>query len=266
MSRSGSSAQFGGYLPQESLGPSFDRYHAQMQHQGLLRSGEQTRGAGEGKEIAISMAPTTIPKITGTGEIRNGFAPGAQLLNSGPAYENNRVQAEHHVLGIPYDADHTGRPIYGYLTSAHDREPGYYGHAVLDVQPHPRREVTTSPSDSLDEFIDNLGHHDDPEYAGQSVEVEGLDHDHTPLPSHHNYREVQIHGGPIDLRREVSRGHLFRTDFNSDQIDRASSELKMARVPHRVYQNYEYQPTLDRDTFGEGKTGWVDEQAYQRSR
>lgn len=260
MSTSGSRAQFG----QLSLGPDFDHYANQMRFAGSQEYAQRAQGAGEGKTISVSVPPSDVRKITGTGEIRNGFGPGATLRSTARAYLDNRLQAEEHVFGVPGDADHTQRPIYGYLEHTNDPRPGPYGHAVFDIQPRRDRELTTLPGDSMDQFTEKREEYSgDPEWAGRSIDVEHLNEHHEPWPGGHwGYQEVQVHGGPIDLRREVSRAHLFRQHYNDDAVNQASSELKTARVPHAVYRHMEYQPTLDQETFGKGKEGWVNEEAY----
>lgn len=263
MSASGSRAQFGEHV-QQSLGPDFDRYVGEMYRKGSYRERERSRGAGPDSAISMGMGPDTVSKITGTGEIRNGFAPGARLLHNSPTYAGNRRMTEEHVFDIPEDADHTRRPVYGYLRDTRHPEPGMYGHALMDVHPNPRRAVTTSGGDSLDGFLDAHSEHDDPHEAASMLDVEDLNDHHEPWPSDGNYREVQVHGGPIDLRREVTKAHLFRSQYNTRDVDRAKEELKMARVPTKVYQHMEYQPTLDKELFGEGKTGWVDEEAHRQ--
>ena len=266
MSTSGSAAQFGNYV-QPSLGEDFDRYMGERYVDGSRRSMRESQGAGEGKTVAVSAAPHKISEITASGEIRNGFAPGARLLHSGQTYEDARLRTEEGLFDVPRDAPHDKRPVYGYLEDANDRRPGPYGHAVLDVHPRPGRFVTTNEGDSLDRFDDlNAPNEEDydPQLDFRDGGLEELDSTHEPWPGgEHGYREVQVHGGPINLRKEVTRAHLFRTNHNSDNVDVAAARLRGQRVPTTVYRDMEYQPTLSEEAFGPGKKGWVNEEAYR---
>lgn len=269
MSTSGSSAQFGNWQ-QQSLGPDFDRYVGERRAEGSQRYAREASGARQGATVAISANPSKVPEIAASGEIRNGFAPGAKLLHSGHTYEDNRINTEEALFGVPQEASHEKRPVYGYLEHAHDRNPGPYGHAVLDVHPNPRRSVTTNLGDSLDRYLEasrNNYYNDLPEsYDAEEVGVEDLNEHHEPWPGgEHGYREVQVHGGPINLRREVTRAHLFRDHYNTDNVDVAATRLREKRVPTTVYRRMEYQPTLNEEAFGVGKTGWVNEEAYRRT-
>lgn len=252
MSNSGSSAQFGDYV-QPSLGHDFDVYHDQLQQQ-AIRKEMLDYGPAPEHEASISMKMHKARQVAESGRIVNGFAPYARLLNTGHDYEEARRYTEHHLFGTPMDAPHHDRPIYGYVRDARNPDDGPYGNVVMDIAPRRGREVTTTPGDSLD-----LGLY--------THNVENLSNQHVNDTDH--YREVQFHGGPINLK-EVKRAHLFGRGSYADltpneETWRTSDALRQAGVRTTVYRMMEHQPTLDQEMFGRGKVGWVDAEAHRPS-
>lgn len=266
MSASGSSAQFGGYV-QPSLGEDFDKYAGQMMVAGSQKFAEEQRGPAEGYEVSVSTKHPDAIKVANSGQIHNGFHPDARLLGGmGGTYEDNRRAAEEALFGIPRDADHTQRPVYGYLR--HRELPGPYGNVVFDVHPGERR-VTTTPGDSLNNFsrTPDEGEDDRSFYEG---DVEGLakDHDSYDHGLHDTYREVQVHGGSIP-KAHIKRASVFVHDYEPRIASRAEDRdwetvhnLRSAGIPTRVMGHMEYQPTLDRETLGLGEVGYVDLEAH----
>jgi hypothetical protein len=267
MSGAGSSAQFGNYV-QPSLGEDFDRYAGQMYAAGSRKTMGEDHGPGEGYEVSVSTSPVKAAQVAVSGEIRNGFHPDARLLGGmGGPYEENRRAAEESLFGIPEDADHTKRPVYGYLR--HKDHPGPYGDVVFDVHPGNRR-VTTTPGDSLNNFSRVMDEGEDETSFYPDVDVERLSSHHDAYD--HNdfdgYREVQIHGGSIP-KKNIKHASVYDMDFDQDQREKPLSgtwdairNLRSAGIPTRVMGYMEHQPTLDREMFGKGRTGYVDLEAH----
>lgn len=255
MSASGSSAQFGDYV-QPSLGHDFDVYHHQLQQQ-QIRKDMLDYGPAPDHEAAVSMHFDKARRVAESGRIVNGFAPYAELLNRGRAYENARRSTEHHLFDVPTDAPHYERPIYGYVRDASHPDEGPYGRAVFDIHPRPGREITTTPGDSLD-----LGMY--------THDVENLSQQHINDTDH--YREVQFHGGPIRAK-EIKQAHLFGgTDRNGPthmptrETIQTRDALRQAGIRTKVYRMMEHQPTLDEEMFGRGKVGWVNAEAHAHNK
>ena len=261
MSTSGSRAQFGEW-EQQSLGPDYDQYVGQMMRAGSIRAQAQAVGPAEDHEVSVSMPHIGARRVTHSGHIVNGFAPGATLYGgNGGSYERNRRSAEEGLFDIPKDAPHEERPVYGYLRERDHERPGVYGDVVFDLHTGGRR-VTTTPGDSLN----NYSSYSHPG-AYSADDVEDLVADHTSDDRHPDeaYREVQVHGGPIPLN-QVKRASVYRDnlgDPDGTSSRETALELRRKKVPTRIMRHTEYQPTLDQGMFGKGKTGWVNQEAYE---
>lgn len=274
MSTSGSAAQFGDYV-QPSLGQDFDHYVGQMMVAGSHRAAMQRRGPADDHEVSVSMKPDRARQVAHTGAVVNGFSPGARLYGSGQTYERNRRNTEHKLFDVPKDAEHYDRPIYGYLRHQDDHGSRPYGSVVLDIHPG-NRELTTTPGDSL-----NNVRLPGQRYGYTDQDVERLSTDHRPddRDPGESYREVQIHDGPIRAS-EVKRATIFHVEAplphseyekrleygKAESVRETLLELRRAQIPTRVMRHMEYQPTLDERTFGKGKEGWVDAEAYAPDR
>jgi len=274
MSTSGSRTQFGQWK-QQSLGPDYDHYVGQMMVAGSQREAMQRRGPAEDHEVSISMKQPAARMAAHTGTVVNGFAPGARLYGSGETYANNRRVTERKLFDIPKDAEHYDRPIYGYLRHQEDHMSRPYGDVVLDIHPG-QRELTTTPGDSLNNVRlpgQRYG------YTDQDVERLSAEHEPEDRDPGEYYREVHVHGGPVRTN-EIKRATIFRSEAplphsaNEKRIEQAKAdhdretvlELRKAKIPTRVMRHMEYQPTLDQATFGKGKEGWVDQEAYEPRR
>jgi hypothetical protein len=220
-------------------------------------------------ETSVSMTPHNAVKVAQSTEIRNGFAPGAILHGDGTPYLEARVVAEKDLFDVPKTADHTERPVYGYLRDRHKPSAGPYGEAVFDVSP--QGPVTTTYGDSLDNYQDAKDSilreyeeehtapdpRDLPHEIAERVDVEDFGPQHVPETGWRTgYREVQMHGGPI------STEHVTKAHFFGQQWYREAQATRDAGIRTSLYERGEFQPTLDRDTFGTGKSGWVDVEAF----
>lgn len=217
--------------------------------------------------VSIGVPTEKTRQVMASGHIVNGFAPGAGLLRPTTTYEYNRRQAEEHLFDVPQDADHTQRPIYGYLRKSDEHGPTMYGNVTLDVNTSGRR-VTTTPGDSLDNYLEHDPNNGDNGWSSRGFgreAVEDLDENHDAWDTGGGgYREVQIHGGPLSTR------HIMRATVRKNAGDSFASSavkhLRAARIPTTVMQRHNYQPTLSEGMFGKGKTDWVDIEAYQKDR
>lgn len=261
---------------QMSLGPEWESLVNRLHQQGTPEHLQE--GAGEGTQVSVSVPTATAPRIVSSGVIRNGFDPesaGHLGMNgfAGDRYKGLRKVTEHYLFGIPMDADHTQRPVYGYHRAEHDLQPGPYGNTVLNVHPQ-GRHVTTTPSDSLNEFgqyeavsgYENSGASLDEIRQGAAEEIspETLVHGHEPGRTL-DYHEVQVHGGGIPLEH-VTRAHIFRDGSAEGRGDEnaARDAFRAKGIPTEVMVHKEYQPTLSESRFGTGKVGWVNEEDYSR--
>jgi hypothetical protein len=263
MSASGSSSQFGQWK-QQSLGPAYDRYVGQLSRAGFQRAQAQAAGPAEDHEVSVTVPHIGARQVTHSGHIMNGFATTLYGGNGG-AYERNRRAVEEGLFGIPRDAPHEERPIYGSLRGKSSEEhPSPYGDVTFDLHTAGRR-VTTTPGDSLNNFDAWTGERRERNYTKDDAEDLSIYHrseDHHP---DEEYREVQVHGGPIPLS-QVKRATVFRdslADLDGTSSRETVLELRRKKIPTRIMRHMEYQPTLDEATFGEGKEGWVNAEAYQ---
>lgn len=260
---------------QLSLGRQFNNIAA------VLSSGRQGPPNAEGTSISVSMDPMDAAEVGRNGAIRNGFDPLTPGLSETGSRFADRTSMEKHVFGIPEDSGHDERPVYAWLRHSDSTERPF-GSAVFDVHPGGRR-TTTVAGDSLQRHAKNKieMHHapggrssdDIDKSAASYINVEDLNHDHQPIVTdmidralNHRapaYREVQIHGGAVPASN-IERATLYRDGNADSSIDVARDALRSARIPTRVLQHMEYQPTLDKKMFGAGKTGWVDEDSYKR--
>jgi hypothetical protein len=234
----------------------------------------------EGTSISVSMSPEDAIKVGKSRVIRNGFDPNTAGLSETGSTFANRVASEKHLFGIPDSADHQQRPVYAWLRNS-DSPERHFGDAVLDVSPGDRR-VTTVEGDSLMRHARNKVelHYDHgmvaddrlDEHAANGIKVEDLNHSHQPIASDMisralnsrspEYREVQVHGGAIPSSH-ITKATLYRGSASDVDVDNAKDALRSSGVPTRVMSFMEYQPTLDQQTFGSGRSDWVDEDAYR---
>ena len=262
MSVSGSRAQFGKW-EQQSLGPEYDQYVGQMMRAGSLRAQARALGPAEGHEVSVSLPHMGARHVAHSGHILNGFATTLYGGNGG-SYERNRRAAEEGLFDIPRDAPHEERPIYGSLRSRDNEHPSPYGDVTFDLHTGGRR-VTTTPGDSLNNFDAFTGERRERNYTQDDAEDLSIYHrseDHHP---DEEYREVQVHGGPIPLK-QIKRATIFRDslgDPDGTSSRETALELRRQKIPTRVMRHTEYQPTLDREVFGDGKEGWVNQEAYE---
>jgi hypothetical protein len=260
----GSSSQFGQWK-QPSLGADFDRYAGQMMRAGSQRAQARSAGPAEDQEVSVSMPHIGARRVSHSGHIMNGFAPGATLYGGmGGAYERNRRGVEAGLFDIPRDAPHEERPIYGSLRSKSSEHPSVYGDVTFDLHTGDRR-VTTTPGDSLNNFDSWTGSYDERNYTKDDVDDLSIYHRYGDHHPDEEYREVQVHGGPIPLS-QVKRATVFRDslgDLDGTSARETVLELRRQKVPTRIMRHTEYQPTLDQKIFGTGEEGWVNQEAYQ---
>lgn len=234
----------------------------------------------EGTSISVSMSPEDAVKVGQSRAIRNGFDPETAGLSETGSTFADRVSSEKHLFGISDSADHRQRPIYAWLRNS-DSPERHFGDAVLDVSPGDRR-VTTVEGDSLMRHARNKVelHYDHGMYAddqldksaAKGIKVEDLNQGHQPIASDMisralnsrspEYREVQVHGGAIPSSH-ITKATLYRNSASHADVDNAKDALRSSGVPTRVMSYMEYQPTLDQQMFGSGRSDWVDEDAYR---
>lgn len=220
---------------------------------------------GEGQVVSVDVPTYKVRHVTSSGHILNGFSPGANLWGLGATYENSRRRTEEELFDVPRDADHTQRPVYGYLRKTEHPGPTQYGDTTLDLHTSGRR-VTTTPGDSLDNFVEHDPNNNSGWGNGFGREaVEDLDEHHDAWDTSGDYREVQIHGGPLSTKH-ITGATVHRDPRVSEFAESAVKHLRAARIPTRVMEFHNYQPTLDESQLGKGKTDWVNIEAYQRDK
>ena len=181
----------------------------------------------------VTFPSEVAPRIVKAGRWKNLYETG-----DGRGSTNPDVRRDWETdLGIPEDALHNERPIYGALSwrpvHRYRGNAPQYGDAWAVLKPHKAAHVTYTPADSsrLDEISTPFFH---PLYL----------HKHLPeVVAHHSrtrrsaYVEAQVHGG-IYPAEDVDSLHLGPGDYEEERL---GSLLPMARkfgIP--LYKNSSY--------------------------
>jgi hypothetical protein len=163
---------------------------------------------------------------------------------------------------IPSTAGGDKRPTYGHLRADGDYTGGgnQYGKVSLDLWPG-SHHLTTTQGDSLDDYVEARDDYHGytsrskaPMSKNDAKEAIGLE-DLTPehKSDGYDYREIQVHGGPVQTkdvqRANIRRRNPWMGDMKTASPDRAGEDetakhLRRAGIPVTMVDSRVYQPTL----------------------
>lgn len=179
-----------------------------------------------------------LDAVLDSGEFKNQFFPG---VTSEAALNDKKMRssAEEKSMGVPADAPHTARPVYGYLTYPDNQKADVsrrleaadrYGATIVNFKGHVKDNMTVSYGDSLmggvsKEFVSNAPGQAHPESIDpQTIAAHGMevtkDFGHFDQ-IHRGYIEAHLHNGT-----RVS--DIESVEFSKDSPPSEATQAKLA--------------------------------------